>query len=79
MENSFSRYSWRTASRKPHLTFLNRIDFNRKQNPFVDFAVVKFAYALSEPYRPKRLSIAILALALALALVPAAPELGEPD
>ena len=57
--------------------------FTRKQNPFVCFAVVKFAYALSEPYRPKRLSIAILALALALALalvlVPAAPELGEPD
>ena len=49
--------------------------FIRKQNLFVFFAVVKFVYVLSEPYRLKRLSIAILALALA----PAAPELGEPD
>ena len=79
MENSSSEHSWHTASSKPHLTSLNHAVFVRKQNPFVCFAVVKFAYALSEPYRPKRLSIAILALALALVLVPAAPELGEPD
>ena len=61
MENSFSRYSWYTASGKPHLTSLNRATFVRKQNPFVFFAaaVVKFVYALSEPYRPKRLSSAI--------------------
>ena len=57
----------------------HHLAFIRKQNPFVDFAVTEFVYALSEPYRPKRLSGAILALALALALVPAAPELGEPD
>ena len=39
MGNSFSRHSWHAASRKPHLTSLNRMAFIRKQNPF---AVVKF-------------------------------------
>ena len=77
MENSFSGHSWHTASSKPHLTSLNHAVFVRKQNPFVFFAATEFMSAFSEPYRPKRLSIAILALALAL--VPAAPELGEPD
>ena len=41
MENSFSRHSRHTASRKPHLTSLNRIAFDRKQNPFVYFVVMK--------------------------------------
>ena len=44
MGNSFSRHSWHTASRKPHLISLNHIAFIRKQNPFVYFglfAVIK--------------------------------------
>ena len=73
MENSFFRHSRHATSRKIHLTSLNRMAFIRKQNPFVDFAVTEFVYVLSEPYRPKRLSGAMLALALP------APEPGVPD
>ena len=74
MGNSFSGHSWLPASRKTHLASLNRMAFIRKQNPFVYFAVKKqtctflavteFVYVLSEPYRPKKLSGAILALTL---------------
>ena len=41
LENSFSRHSCHTVSRKPHLTSLNRMAFIRKQNPFVYFVVTK--------------------------------------
>ena len=39
--------------------FPNHAAFVRKQNSFVCFAVAEFVYALSEPYRPKRLSSVI--------------------
>ena len=64
MENSFFRHRG-TQPQENHA-------FIRKQNPFVDFAVTEFVYAFSEPFRPKRLSVAILALTLP------APEPGEP-
>ena len=63
--------------------------FTRKQNPFVYFAVKKqttyaflavaeFVYVLSEPYLPKRLSVAIFCRGAVLVLAPPAPKLGEP-
>ena len=138
LENSFSRHSWHTASRNPHLAFLNRVTgirkqnlfvffaaiklavhrslavaraihqrnapygkfllrtllahclkesaprfpnhaaFVRKQNSFVCFAVAEFVYVLSEPYLPKRLSVAIFCRGAVLVLAPPAPKLGEP-
>ena len=68
MENSFSKHYWYAASSKPRIYQETKL--------LVLLSVVKFVYAFSEPYRPKRLSVAILALALVLALV--APGTVEP-
>ena len=78
MGNSFSRHSWHTASRNLHLASLNHAAFVRKQNSFVCFAVAEFVYVLSEPYRPKRLSVAIFCRGAVLVLAPPTPKLGEP-
>ena len=58
--------------------FPNHAAFVRKQNSFVCFAVAEFVYVLSEPYRPKRLSVAIFCRGAVLVLAPPAPKLGEP-
>ena len=50
----------------------------RALHSFVCFAVAEFVYTLSEPYRPKRLSVAIFCRGAVLVLAPPAPKLGEP-
>ena len=58
--------------------FPNHAAFVRKQNSFMCCAVAEFVYVLSEPYRPKRLSVAIFCRGAVLVLAPPAPKLGEP-